>query len=56
MMDRFKLSKWFKAFIVAVVCMVSSLSASAENRFTVNAGFLFPATLDATVGYEYNFS
>ena len=29
---------------------------SAENRLTANAGFLFPSTLNATVGYEYQFS
>lgn len=32
------------------------LSMVAENKLTVNAGFLFPATLDATIGYEYTFS
>ena len=45
-----------KTLLVGVVCVCSFVSAKAENRFTVNAGFLFPATLDATVGYEYGFS
>lgn len=45
-----------KALVVGLVIAVMSVSANAENRFTANAGFLFPATLDATVGYEYGFS
>lgn len=52
----FSLPFKLKAILIGLVCAIAVDTANAENRFTVNAGFLFPATLDATVGYEYNFS
>ena len=41
----------------AINCAVASLTATAlENKIAVNAGFLFPSTLNATVGYERSFT
>ena len=45
-----------KKFLIALVCAVVSLGASAQGKLTVNAGFLFPSTLNATVGYEHSLS
>ena len=46
-----------KKIILAIICAVASLGASAQDsKLTVNAGFLFPSTLDATVGYERSFT
>ena len=41
-----------KKFLIALVCAVVTLGASAQGKLTINAGFLFPSTLNATVGYE----
>lgn len=36
---------------------IASLGASAQDsKFTVNAGSIFPSTLNATVGYERSFT
>lgn len=45
-----------KKFLIALVCVVVTLGASAQGKLTVNAGFLFPSTLNATVGYEHSLS
>ncbi|MDE7190844.1 MAG: hypothetical protein K2N96_11975, partial [Muribaculaceae bacterium] len=45
-----------KKFLIALVCAVVTLGASAQSKLTVNAGFLFPSTLNATVGYEHSLS
>ncbi len=45
-----------KKFLIALVCSVVTLGASAQGKLTVNAGFLFPSTLNATVGYEHPLS
>lgn len=45
-----------KKFLIALVCAVVTLGASAQGKLTVNAGFLFPSTLNATVGYEHSLS
>lgn len=45
-----------KKILIALVCAVVSLGASAQGKLTVNAGFLFPSTLNATVGYEHSFT
>ena len=42
-----------KKLIFALLCAVVTIGASAQDgKLTVNAGFLFPSTLNATVGYE----
>lgn len=43
-----------KKFFIALICIIVSISASAQEKFTVNAGFMFPSTLNATVGYEHS--
>lgn len=50
------ISSKIKTFLLGLGIVATAVSAKAENRFTANAGFLFPATLDATLGYEYSFS
>ena len=45
-----------KKFLIALVCAVVTLGASAQGKLTVNTGFLFPSTLNATVGYEHSLS
>ena len=47
-----------KKLLIALVCAIATLGASAQQsqgKLTVNAGFLFPSTLNATVGYEHSF-
>ena len=39
-----------KKSFIALICAIVSIGASAQEKFTVNAGFLFPSTLNATVG------
>ena len=42
-----------KKYLLILCCAVLSLAASAQDsKLTLNAGFLFPSTLNATVGYE----
>lgn len=36
------------------VATASAQSSSNDDKITVNAGFLFPSTLNATVGYEHS--
>ncbi len=36
--------------------MASITATAQENKIAVNAGFLFPSTLNATVGYERSFT
>lgn len=46
-----------RKIIIALVCVIVSLGASAQDsKLTVNAGFLFPSTLNASVGYEHPLS
>lgn len=46
-----------KKTILVLVCAVASIGAMAQdNKIAVNAGFLFPSTLNATVGYERSFT
>lgn len=40
--------------LFTLVCAIVSIGASAQEKFTFNAGFLFPSTLNATVGYEHS--
>lgn len=43
-----------KKFLMALCCAVVSIGASAQSgKLAVNAGFLFPSSLNATVGYEH---
>lgn len=45
--------KAMKKFLLILLCAVVSAGAFAQDsKLTVNAGFLFPSTLNATVGYE----
>lgn len=43
-----------KKILIALIFAVVSIGASAQEKFTVNAGFLFPSTLNATVGFEHS--
>lgn len=46
-----------KKFLFTLICAVTTLCASAQDgKLTINAGFLFPSTLNATVGYEHPLS
>lgn len=46
-----------KKFLFTMVCALTALCASAQDgKLTINAGFLFPSTLNATVGYEHPLS
>ncbi|MFR3055698.1 MAG: hypothetical protein ACLTNQ_02870 [Phocaeicola coprophilus] len=42
-----------KKYLLILCCAALSLAAYAQDsKLTLNAGFLFPSTLNATVGYE----
>ncbi len=42
-----------KKSLLALLCVMTAIGASAQDgKLSVNAGFLFPSTLNATVGYE----
>lgn len=48
-----------KKLLFLLVCAVMTVGASAQiqdGKLTVNAGFQFPSTLNATVGYEHPLS
>ena len=46
-----------KKTLFILLCSVASIGASAQTgKVSVNAGFLFPSTLNATLGYEYPLS
>ncbi|MDE5820930.1 MAG: hypothetical protein K2H63_00385 [Paramuribaculum sp.] len=47
-----------KKLLIALVCAIATLGASAQEshgKLTINAGFLFPSTLNTTMGYEHSF-
>lgn len=46
-----------KKILFILFCSVAFIGASAQTgKVSVNAGFLFPSTLNATLGYEYPLS
>ena len=46
-----------KKILFVLVCAFAVLSASAQDKkLTLNAGFLFPNTLNAMIGYEHPLS
>ncbi len=46
-----------KKILFILFCLVAFIGASAQTgKVSVNAGFLFPSTLNATLGYEYPLS
>ena len=46
-----------KKILMIICCAFAVLSASAQDKkLTLNAGFLFPNTLNAMIGYEYPLS
>ena len=45
-----------KKFLFTMVCAMTTICAFAQDgKLTINAGFLFPSTLNATIGYEHRF-
>lgn len=43
-----------KKILFILLCSVAFIGASAQTgKVSVNTGFLFPSTLNATLGYEY---
>ena len=46
-----------KKFLFTMVCSMTTICAFAQDgKLTINAGFLFPSTLNATIGYEHPLS
>ena len=45
-----------KKFLIILCCAAACIGASAQGKLAVNAGFMFPSTLTATVGYEHPLS
>ncbi len=46
-----------KKILFSLLCAVFTFNVSAQDkRLTLNAGFLFPNTLNATIGYEHPLS
>ena len=45
-----------KKFLITLCCVVVAIGASAQGKLAVNAGFMFPSTLNATIGYEHPLS
>ena len=46
-----------KKFLFTLICAMTTLCASAQDgKLTINAGFLFPSMLNATIGYEHPLS
>lgn len=46
-----------KKFLFTMVCAMTTICAFAQDgKLTINAGFLFPSTLNATIGYEHPLS
>ena len=51
------MKKFLKKFLITLFSAVVAIGASAQDgKLAVNAGFLFPSTLNATVGYEHPLS
>lgn len=43
-----------KKLTMIILCALATLNVAAQSdKLTINAGFLFPSTLNATVGYEH---
>ena len=46
-----------KKFLFTMVCAMTTICAFAQDgKLTINAGFLFPSALNATIGYEHPLS
>ena len=46
-----------KKLLFLLVCAVMTIGASAQDaKLSINAGFQFPSTFNATVGYEHPLS
>ena len=46
-----------KKILFILLCSVAFIGTSAQTgKVSVNAGFLFPSTLNATLGYEFPLS
>ena len=46
-----------KKFLFTMVCAMTTICAfERDGKLTINAGFLFPSTLNATIGYEHPLS
>lgn len=46
-----------KKILFTMVCAMTTICAFAQDgKLTINAGFLFPSTLNATIGYEHPLS
>ena len=46
-----------KKIVIILLCAVIAIGAHAQGgKITANAGFLFPSTLNATLGYEHPLS
>lgn len=47
-----------KKYFLLLAAVLTSIAASADgdNRFTVSAGFQFPSTLNAQIGFEHDLS
>lgn len=42
-----------KKFLITLFCVAAYIGASAQGgKLAVNVGFMFPSTLNATIGYE----
>ena len=42
-----------KILLTMMMCAAAGVSAYSQGKLTVNAGFQFPSSLNATVGYEH---
>lgn len=50
------MKKLILATVFLLMVSVSTYAGDGDGRVTVNAGFLFPSTLDAQIGYERDLS
>ena len=42
-----------KILLTMMMCAAVSVSAYSQGKLTVSAGFQFPSSLNAAIGYEY---
>lgn len=50
------MKKYLISIVCAVSCMFAAKAGDGESRLSVAAGFQFPSTLDAQIGYEHDLS